>query len=529
MCAWSKAQLGWVNIVDVDGVSTPYAVDNVEFNRTVYRLGVMEERWRRLTECPIGGSYSMWCGLTAAEATARSWSAGKGYGNGWDERVMREFHYDGVGAVSLEYDYQYESEVGYDYTYGRIDVGGVVSTFATYNGVGSGHATVDLSPYLSAPTDYTVFFEFTSDIAWSDEDNLNPTTCGAFALDGVTLVGGGENHSTGFESREDGWHCDMTDPTEKFLVENRQALGSDANIHGGGGLAIWHVDESITRGGGNTGGSSGALPHGVALVQADNDDDLGNDVNRGDDGDAYPGSTANMLLDGASGPDSKSYNGHATNVVVALTSGNGDPITADMSGGWFPPGYAAGTPTSGDNDEQVAVAIDGAGFAWGADAKLVQGATILSAASVDWLGKDRIVATFDLTGAPGGSYDLVLVNPINASHVEPAVFTVNDVVSGIGAAAAPLSFRLGQNFPNPFNPMTVIPFDVTSRVRTTLRIYDARGQVVRTLVDEVLDARSYTRTWDGTNDEGRRAASGVYFYKLTAGDFQDVRKLVLAK
>jgi flagellar hook assembly protein FlgD len=88
---------------------------------------------------------------------------------------------------------------------------------------------------------------------------------------------------------------------------------------------------------------------------------------------------------------------------------------------------------------------------------------------------------------------------------------------------------LKQNYPNPFNPTTTIPFDIKERTHVTLTIYNLRGQVVRTLVDEDLDARTYGYQWNGRNDAGQSVSSGVYFYKLVAGDFQDVRKLVLTK
>jgi len=529
MCAWSKNELGWTNVVVVEGQMTPYSMYNVEQNRPIYRLGVMEERWRRSAPCAISGTSSMHCGLTAAEATARHWVSGEGYGNGWDERVERNFHYNGSGSVTLEYDYDYESEVGYDYTYGRIDVGGTVSTFATYNNVGSGHAVIDLTPYLSGPTNYTVFFEFESDGAWSDEDGSNATTCGAFTFDNVSVNGGGVSYFTDFETRENGWHADMMDPAEKFYVENRQPIGSDVNLHGGGGLCIWHIDESAAHGTGNSGGSSGLLPHGVKLMEADNLNQLASGANRGDSGDHYPGSASNMLLNNATSPNSISYNNQPTTAVVQLTSGSGDPMTANMRGGWFAPSYTDHNPKVGDNNQTVLIAVDGGGMAYGMNVRLVMGATVISPTSVVWIGHDLVTASFDLNGATGGDYDLVMTNPINATHVEAAAFHVNDVISGVETPSAPDSYSLGQNFPNPFNPTTVIPFDIKETVHATLKIYNLRGQVVRTLVDGTLTARSYAIPWNGDNDAGRVVASGVYFYKLTAGDFQDVRKLVLMK
>jgi bacillopeptidase F (M6 metalloprotease family) len=83
MGAWTKAQLGWVDVTVVPSVTTPFSIFNVETNRDVYRLDVMHERWRRTTECAISGKYSMRCGLTESEAARRNWVSGSGYGNRW--------------------------------------------------------------------------------------------------------------------------------------------------------------------------------------------------------------------------------------------------------------------------------------------------------------------------------------------------------------------------------------------------------------------------------------------------------------
>jgi hypothetical protein len=88
-------------------------------------------------------------------------------------------------------------------------------------------------------------------------------------------------------------------------------------------------------------------------------------------------------------------------------------------------------------------------------------------------------------------------------------------------------YALHQNYPNPFNPTTLIPFEIKDEVQTTLSIYNLRGQLVRTLVDGVMAPRAYQIGWDGRDNRGQRVSSGVYFYKLTAGNFQDVRKMTL--
>jgi len=532
MCAWSKGELGWTSLVEIGTPLSSYSIANVEYNRAVYRANVMNERWRRMTDCAISGT-SMRCGLRAAEATARAWGGGEGYGNGWQETVSREFYFDGTTPVSLAYDYKYDTEPAYDFTYGKIDVGGVVSTFASYDGTGSGHAVIDLTPYLtgSPPTTYAVSFEFFSDMAWSDEDNSYPTTCGSFVFDNVTLTGGGESYFTDFETREDGWWVDMAAPSEYFLLENRQSLGSDVAVHGGGGLAIWHIDDDVARSTyGNTGGPSGTNPRGVALEQADGLFNLENNNNRGDAGDPYPGSTNNMLFSSVTTPNSVSYNGTPSNVYVNLTTGNGDPIGVSARGSWFPPTYTSHNPLSENNDKVIALNVWGGGFVKGCTVALIDGSTVLSSSTVGWIGKDYIIAAIDLNAAPAGDYDVVVTNPGGGTAVQVDGFHINDVISGTEEfPRVPAEFALRQNFPNPFNPSTTIPFDIRERTEATLRIYNIRGQLVRTLVDRVLEARSYTQPWDGRDDGGVSVSSGVYFCKLVAGDFEDVRKLVLTK
>jgi len=93
---------------------------------------------------------------------------------------------------------------------------------------------------------------------------------------------------------------------------------------------------------------------------------------------------------------------------------------------------------------------------------------------------------------------------------------------------APSQFALAQNFPNPFNPATAIhfqiPVDVSGRVRLT--IHDLLGRQVRTLYDEEARAGFYRLEWDGRDDNGQAAGSGVYFYILRAGSQQTVRKMI---
>ena len=95
----------------------------------------------------------------------------------------------------------------------------------------------------------------------------------------------------------------------------------------------------------------------------------------------------------------------------------------------------------------------------------------------------------------------------------------------------PEAFQLHGNWPNPFNASTVIAFDVSGTEPVHLVVYDVLGRRVRTLYNgETLTAGHYRTSWNGRDDEGRSAASGIYLYRLTAGaDFTAVGRMALIR
>jgi len=92
-------------------------------------------------------------------------------------------------------------------------------------------------------------------------------------------------------------------------------------------------------------------------------------------------------------------------------------------------------------------------------------------------------------------------------------------------------FSLKQNYPNPFNSTTAISYQLSGirPHRTTLRIYNILGEEVITLVDEKQKMRSHQTTWNGRDRNGKDVSSGIYFYRLKAGDFVETRKMVLIR
>jgi hypothetical protein len=121
--------------------------------------------------------------------------------------------------------------------------------------------------------------------------------------------------------------------------------------------------------------------------------------------------------------------------------------------------------------------------------------------------------------------------PLNVSSGDPAepVFAVNAFIVGV-AEAPPAAPALHQNRPNPFNPATVIDFDLPRAGRPLLRIYDLAGRLVRDLSPPAeLPAGHHSQSWDGRDDAGRSLPSGVYVGRVTCGDWHDEVRMTLVK
>lgn len=100
---------------------------------------------------------------------------------------------------------------------------------------------------------------------------------------------------------------------------------------------------------------------------------------------------------------------------------------------------------------------------------------------------------------------------------------------GNGIPLRPTEFSLAQNYPNPFNPETTIRYRLTQQEGVTLEIFNLLGQKIRTLVNEVVDAGEHSIRWDGRDAAGYPTASGVYLYRLQAGEYTATRKMMLIR
>jgi hypothetical protein len=93
----------------------------------------------------------------------------------------------------------------------------------------------------------------------------------------------------------------------------------------------------------------------------------------------------------------------------------------------------------------------------------------------------------------------------------------------------PREYSLSQNYPNPFNPSTTIKYALPERAHVTIEVFNTLGQKVAVLVNEAMTAGEHSAVWNGTDRSGDRVASGVYLYRLRAGDFVTSRKMLLLK
>jgi len=85
------------------------------------------------------------------------------------------------------------------------------------------------------------------------------------------------------------------------------------------------------------------------------------------------------------------------------------------------------------------------------------------------------------------------------------------------------------NFPNPFNPETTIKFNTARAGNVTIDIFNIRGQKIKTIANDNFGVGLHRVVWDGADSDGRKVASGVYFYRMTTGEFTQTRRMLLMK
>lgn len=137
-----------------------------------------------------------------------------------------------------------------------------------------------------------------------------------------------------------------------------------------------------------------------------------------------------------------------------------------------------------------------------------------------------LVDDFDVDG-----HDDVLLTLLNPNNGNTRVFLIgaSGGLSSVDDLSGAALVKLQQSWPNPVNGSSTIRFELERPSRARLRIFDAAGRLVRTILDEQVTAGSHTRVWDGRDEQGREAASGIYFYELDADGRRLSSKLVQVK
>jgi len=134
---------------------------------------------------------------------------------------------------------------------------------------------------------------------------------------------------------------------------------------------------------------------------------------------------------------------------------------------------------------------------------------------------------------PAGVHDIIQIpyrgnGSITLSEVEIVDYYGQPYTTVMKGSNLPTSFTLGQNYPNPFNPSTTIGFSLPVSSDWKLSIYNINGELVSDHRGSSA-AGHHVVTWNGTNSDGAPVASGIYFYRLEARDFNETRKMILLK
>jgi hypothetical protein len=194
---------------------------------------------------------------------------------------------------------------------------------------------------------------------------------------------------------------------------------------------------------------------------------------------------------------------------------NGLTISGDA-----PPDAISIDPDSAMVGTSAFVTISGSNFQPGATADI--GGTPLSNITV--------VNEFSITGdspasLPAGTYNVRVINPDAQFDQLPGAFTVYSS-TGINdnGPVTPHRFNLRQNYPNPFNPITTIEFQIPNAATVTLSVFNLAGQEVTSLLNDYVAAGQHRIEFNAEN-----LPSGIYFYRLNAGDFSAMKKMILMK
>ncbi|MEP7146541.1 MAG: T9SS type A sorting domain-containing protein, partial [bacterium] len=141
-------------------------------------------------------------------------------------------------------------------------------------------------------------------------------------------------------------------------------------------------------------------------------------------------------------------------------------------------------------------------------------------------------SAFIRVARPGDTSGILYINlkvlntPFGRDPIDSLQVLFNNIMTPVNnfSNEIPGNFSLSQNFPNPFNPKTIINYELPTANYVTLKVYDVLGNEVKTIVNEKETAGSYAIEFDASG-----FPSGIYYYKIKAGEFEQVKKMILLK
>lgn len=322
---------------------------------------------------------------------------------------------------------------------------------------------------------------------------------------------------------------------EYFLLENRQNLGFDTFLPGHG-LLIWHVDEtmfpSLLPPRTMEGSTEGWFR--VALEQADGRNDLATWFERpdkrlyyhemGDSGDPYPGDSLSTRFDDYSNPASQDNSGLPTNVSIVNITEEGNNVRLSIV-------IDSSIVAIYFSDFRACLLDAGVELTW----------DVISDERIDGFklyrsqaGSNRKISIpecglippesrryVDVDVQPNGTY-LYVLGAVGSDDSETTTHPIT-----ISTRALPLALQ--QNYPNPFNPITTISFSLPREAWVNLSVFDIEGRLLRTLKDGTMSGGFKEVSWDGRDWRGYPVGSGVYFYRLRAGNRVLAKKMTVLK
>lgn len=196
--------------------------------------------------------------------------------------------------------------------------------------------------------------------------------------------------------------------------------------------------------------------------------------------------------------------------------------------------FDGGVVAVGAMPMDAALANGGMGLSWNYDPNIADGFNVYRR-----VGSNSLRLNEDLLSSTSGHIEFVDTGE-GLSEGQVVFYSYAMVLGGneLGrseevevefTSGLPTVFALHGNYPNPFNPITTIKFDMPRQAHVKLSVYDIAGRLVKTLVDEVRPAAAHSVIWDGSDRTGRRVASGTYYYVVQSDSFRAVEKMMLVK